>query len=70
MEITEVVGYEDHEIKLNPIYKFVEDKEKSTLKKVEGQLVRTKNKIKKQSKFLLAGIYDFWDGESDDAAEI
>lgn len=59
MEITEVCGYENGRIRLNPIYKFVEDKEKSTLKKVVGQLARTENKILCQDKFILAGIYDF-----------
>ena len=42
MEICEVLGYENGEIKLNPIYKFEED-ENSTLEKVSGSLKRTKN---------------------------
>lgn len=58
MEITEVAGYEDNKIRLNPIYRFQED-EHSTVKKVSGRLVRTKNKIVKMDKFLLAGIYDY-----------
>lgn len=58
MEITEVVGYEDGKIILNPIYKFEED-EKTTLQKVSGSLKRTKNKIINQDKFVLAGIYDY-----------
>lgn len=58
MEITEVVGYEDGRIILNPIYKFEED-ENSTLKKVSGGLKRTENKIINQDKFVLAGIYDY-----------
>lgn len=58
MEITEVVGYEDGRIILNPIYKFEED-ENSTLKKVSGSLKRTENKIINQDKFVLAGIYDY-----------
>lgn len=49
MEISEVVGYENGKVILNPIYKF--EKEKS--------LVRTKNKIQNQDKFLMAGIYDY-----------
>ena len=44
MEITEVVGYENGKIVLNPLYVFEED-EKSTLTKVSGGLKRTKNKI-------------------------
>ena len=58
MEITEVVGYENGRIVLNPIYKFEED-ENSTLKKVSGSLKRTENKIINQDKFVLAGIYDY-----------
>lgn len=58
MEITEVVGYENGKIILNPIYKFEED-ENTTLKKVSGRLKRTKNKIINQDKFVLAGIYDY-----------
>ena len=59
MEITEVVGYENGKIILNPIYKFEED-ENTSLKKVSGRLKRTKNKIINQDKFVLAflgGIY-------------
>ncbi len=58
MEITEVVGYENGRILLNPIYKFQEDKY-STLTKVSGSLVRTDNPIIHQDKFILAGIYDY-----------
>ncbi|MCD7739081.1 MAG: CpaF family protein [Lachnospiraceae bacterium] len=58
MEICEVVGYIDGRIVLNPIFKFEED-EKSTLEKVSGRLKRTDNKIIKQDKFILAGIYDY-----------
>lgn len=58
MEITEVTGYENGRVTLNSIYKFEED-EKSTLKKVSGRLVRTKNKIQHQEKFILAGVYDY-----------
>lgn len=65
MEITEVAGYEDKKIRLNPIYRFREDKD-STAKKVSGRLVRTENKIVNTDKFLLAGIYDYL-GENDEA---
>ena len=41
MEITEVIGYENGEIKLKPLYVFTED-ENSTLEKVSGKLIRTK----------------------------
>ena len=62
VEISEVVGYEDGKIILNPIYKFEED-EYTTLKKVSGRLNRKENKIIKQSKFILAGIYDYLEEE-------
>ncbi len=58
MEITEVVGYKNGKIELNPIYKFEED-ETSTVKKVSGRLHRTENRIINQDKFILAGIYDY-----------
>lgn len=63
MEITEVVGYENGKIILNPIYKFEED-ENTSLKKVSGRLKRTKNKIINQDKFVLAGIYDYLEEEN------
>jgi len=55
MEITEVVGYENGKIILNPLYTFVED-EKSTLTKVSGSLKRTDNPMKNTFKLQLAGI--------------
>lgn len=55
MEITEVVGFENGQILLNPIYRFEED-EKSTLEKVSGSLRRTKNPMKNVFKLQLAGI--------------
>ena len=55
MEITEVVGYENGKIILNPLYKFIED-ENSTLEKVSGSLVRTENQMKNTFKLQLAGI--------------
>ena len=55
MEITEVLGYENGEIKLNPLYVFEED-EKSTLEKVSGKLNRTKNPMVNDYKLKLAGI--------------
>lgn len=55
MEITEVLGYEDGEIKLNPLFVFEEDKN-STMEKVSGSLVRTKNKMQNTLKLQLAGI--------------
>ncbi len=55
MEITEVVGYEDGKIILNPLYVFEED-ENSTLEKVSGELIRTDNKMINTFKLRLAGI--------------
>ena len=55
MEITEVVGYENGEIILNPLYKFVED-ENSTLEKVSGSLQRTENPMQNTYKLRLSGI--------------
>lgn len=55
MEITEVVGYKDGQIILNPLYVFEED-EKSTLEKVSGSLKRTENKMQNVLKLQLAGI--------------
>lgn len=55
MEITEVVGYENGHIILNPLYVFEED-ENSTLDKVSGQLKRTKNKLQHDFKLRLTGI--------------
>lgn len=55
MEITEVVEYKNGEIVLNPLYVFEED-ENSTLEKVSGSLVRTKNPLKNDFKLKLSGI--------------
>lgn len=55
MEITEVVGVENGQIILNPLYKFEED-DNSTLEKVSGSLKRTKNKMVNDFKLKLAGI--------------
>lgn len=54
MEITEVVGYENGEIILNPLYRFVED-ESSTLEKVSGSLQRTNNPLVNDFKLQLYG---------------
>ena len=55
MEITEVVGYENGHVVLNPLYVF-EENEYSTLDKVSGSLKRTNNKMKNDFKLRLAGI--------------
>lgn len=55
MEITEVLGYEDGKIVLNPLYVFEED-ENSTLEKVSGSLKRTENPMQNTHKLILSGI--------------
>ena len=57
MEITEVIGNENGEIILNPLYRFEED-ENSTLEKVSGTLKRTENPLQNDFKLRLAGIYE------------
>lgn len=55
MEISEVIGYENGQIILNPLYIFEED-ENSTMEKVSGSLKRTKNPMKNDFKLRLSGI--------------
>lgn len=55
MEITEVVGYENGKILLNPLYVFEED-ENSTQNKVSGSLKRTKNPLVHDYKLKVSGI--------------
>lgn len=54
MEISEVLGVENGEIVLNPIYQFEED-ENSTLEKVRGKLVRTDKPFQNYHKLRLMG---------------
>lgn len=56
MEITEVVGYENGQIILNPLYVFEED-ENTTLEKVSGSLKRTKNPLRNDFKLKLMGYH-------------
>ena len=55
VEITEVVGYENGTIKLNPLYEFEEDSN-STMEKVSGGLKRTNNKMINDFKLRLSGV--------------
>lgn len=55
MEITEVLGFENGEIQLNPIYQFVETGEDEN-HKIIGSLQRTENKMVNTSKFASAGL--------------
>ena len=57
MEITEVVGYENGEIILNPLYVFEED-ENTTLEKVSGSLKRTENSLINDHKLISMGYYE------------
>lgn len=57
VEIVEVLGYENQEILLNPLYVFQED-ENSTLEKVSGGLVRTANPMVNDGKLKQAGILE------------
>lgn len=57
MEITEVVGYANGRIVLNPLFVFEED-ENSTLHKVSGVLKRTENKLQNSLKLRMAGILE------------
>jgi len=55
MEITEIIN-ENGDIRFNPLYRFVEDEQQSTLNKVVGSLQRTENKMENTLKLRLAGI--------------
>lgn len=55
MEISEITGCEHGKIQVNPLYRFVED-EHSTLEKVSGRLMRTKNPFQNNNKLKLSGI--------------
>ena len=57
MEISEILGYENGVIQVNPIYQFVED-ENSTVSKVSGKLVRTQNPFVNVHKLQNAGIWE------------
>lgn len=57
VEITEVVGYANGEILLNPLYEFVEEGE-DVNKKIIGGLRRTKNSMQNTFKFKMAGLSD------------
>lgn len=54
MEITEVLGVQDGQIRLNTLYKFEEDA-RSTLEHVSGKLMRTQNPMRNVRKLELAG---------------
>ena len=55
LEITEILGYENGQIKLNPLYVFHEEGEREN-KKIIGRLKRTENKLNNVDKFLVSGL--------------
>jgi len=55
VEISEVVGYKDGYIELNPLYQFVERCEDGD-GKIVGSLVRTENEMIHKEKFISAGL--------------
>ena len=55
LEISEVVGYQDGEIVLNPLFVF-NDEGKISVERVEGALVRTANPMIHTMKFKMSGI--------------
>lgn len=55
MEISEITGYKNGEIQVNPLYVFREN-ERSTLEKVSGKLERTENPMINDYKLRLSGI--------------
>ena len=57
LEISEILGIEDGEIVLNPLFEFVEE-EGSTDTKVISTLRRTNNKFYNVQKLKMSGIYD------------
>jgi len=59
VEISEVTGYENGQVKLNPIYRFEEDLTKRhDTGKVHGRLKKV-GRIQHHEKFMLAGIFDY-----------
>jgi pilus assembly protein CpaF len=55
LEITEVIGYAEGEIRLNPLYRFEEARERSGKMHVEGALIR-KGELLHDEKLQAAGI--------------
>lgn len=57
LEITEVIGYQNGEICLNPLYQFREEGEEEN-GRIIGKLVRTENPMSNIDKFHMAGLPD------------
>ncbi|NLD48537.1 MAG: CpaF family protein [Clostridiaceae bacterium] len=57
LEISEITGYKNGEIILNPLFEYVEEGE-TLEKKVVGSLKRTKNVLNNKLKFKMAGMSD------------
>ncbi len=66
LEITEVVGYNNGEIILNPLFVFEEEGETQE-ELVIGNLKRTENKLVNTLKYKMAGIKDGLEGEEQNA---
>ncbi|SKC37730.1 CpaF family protein [Maledivibacter halophilus] len=56
LRIDEILGYEDGEIQLNPLFEFIE-KSETYDKRIIGSLERTENEMKNTSKLKMAGIF-------------
>lgn len=59
LEITEVIGVENGEVVLNPLYEFVERGEENGI--IRGSLEATGRSLKKRSKLEAAGLFDIPD---------
>lgn len=57
VEISEVAGYENGSIRINPLYRFVERGEDEN-KRIIGELVRTEHPMIHREKFRNAGLSD------------
>lgn len=56
LSISELNGFDDHgNIKMNTLFEFIEDKERSSLTKVVGKLTRTDNPMVHPEKLIAAG---------------
>ncbi|WP_445669947.1 CpaF family protein [Peribacillus sp. FSL H8-0477] len=57
VSISELIGIENGEIQINPLFEFIEEGEDAD-GKIIGQLLPTKNKLQSITKLKMAGIYD------------
>ncbi len=59
LSINEVIGLQDGEIVMQPLFEFVEDPERTSVRKVVGTLQRTDKQMAHPDKFISNGIYDY-----------